>query len=148
MIPRRFRNWILVWTPLSWLIITLCTYPKDLPVIVDPQIYPPGEVPHTSFMDVIGGFFSDAIAQYPAWVMVLLALAAFAAGILGLVRRSKAKVMNILLLVLRRGLCGLGARRGRLGLLVGERPRDAVRLGLPDGRRRARRRLRLVLGGR
>jgi peptide/nickel transport system permease protein len=100
MIPRRFRNWVLIWTPVSWFIVTLCTYPKDRPVIVDASIYPPGEAPQPSLMNSIGGFFSDAIAQYPAWIPLLLALAAFGLGILGLVQRGKAKAMNILLLVL------------------------------------------------
>ena len=100
MIPRRFRNWVLVWTPVTWFIITLCTYPKDRPVIIDESIYPPGEVPQASLASTIGGFFSDAMAQYPAWIVVLLALIALAAGIVGLVRHSKAKGMNILLIAL------------------------------------------------
>ena len=29
MIPARLKAWILVWTPLTWLILSLCTYPKD-----------------------------------------------------------------------------------------------------------------------
>jgi peptide/nickel transport system permease protein len=100
MIPRRFINWILVWTPITWLVLALCTYPKDRPLIIDEQIYPPGEAPTASLSSFIGGFFSPTVANYPAWVMVSLAVVVFAAGAYGLIRRSKAKMMNVLLLVM------------------------------------------------
>ena len=32
MIPRRLRTWIFVWTPVSWLLLSLITYPKDRPL--------------------------------------------------------------------------------------------------------------------
>jgi len=100
MIPRRFINWILVWTPLTWLVLGLCTYPKDRPLIIDPQIYPKGEAPTASLSAFLGGFFAPSVASYPAWIVVLLAVCAFAAGGVGLVRRSKARTMNLLLLVM------------------------------------------------
>ena len=52
MIPRRFRNWLLIWTPVTWLVLELCTYPKDRPVIIDPQIYPPDEVPDGQLLEL------------------------------------------------------------------------------------------------
>ena len=100
MIPRRFRNWLLFWTPVTWLVLALCTYPKDLPIIIDPQIYPPGEVPEASLSSFIGGFFAPTIANYPAWVMVSLAVLAITFGVLGLTRRGKARMTNILLVVM------------------------------------------------
>ena len=30
MIPRRFRNWIFFWTPVTWLVLELITYPKNV----------------------------------------------------------------------------------------------------------------------
>ena len=100
MIPRRFINWILIWTPIAWLVLALCTYPKDRPVIIDPQIYPPGEAPSASLSSILGGFFDPTVASYPAWVMVSLAVIAFAAGAVGLIRHSKARTMNLLLLAM------------------------------------------------
>lgn len=100
MIPERLRNWLLVWTPVTWLALTLCTYPKDRPVIIDEQIYPQGQAPEASLSSVIGGFFAPTVANYPAWVMAALAMVTVAAGVIGLVRHSKARTTNLLLLVM------------------------------------------------
>jgi len=85
MIPRRFRNWILVWTPAVWLLLELLMYPKD-----------------TNFGDGVGavlrGFTASRIGGYPAWAMTLLAVVAGAAGVVGLVRRDKAVRFNLTLL--------------------------------------------------
>jgi peptide/nickel transport system permease protein len=87
MIPRRLRNWILIWTPAAIVALSLATYPKDAPLSAGLEA-------------VLRGFFSDTIARYPTWVMLLLGLAALVMGVLGLVRRSKARTFNIVLLVL------------------------------------------------
>jgi peptide/nickel transport system permease protein len=87
MIPRRFRNWILFWTPVVWLTLELITYPKDVPVT-------------EGLAAIIKGFFSPTIASYPAWGLVVAAVIALAAGIIGLVRRSKARIFNVLLIVI------------------------------------------------
>ncbi len=100
MIPRRFVNWLLLWTPVVWLVLTLCTYPKNRPLIIDPQIYPPGEAPSASFSSLIGGFFAPTVANYPAWILVLAAVCVVALGAVGLVRRRKAVTMNVMLLVM------------------------------------------------
>jgi peptide/nickel transport system permease protein len=100
MIPRRFVNWLLVWTPIAWLVLTLAMYPKDRPLIIDPQIYPEGEVPTASFSSFIGGFFDPTVGNYPAWVMVVLAVCVIAIGAVGLIRRGKAKLMDATLLVM------------------------------------------------
>jgi peptide/nickel transport system permease protein len=100
MIPRRFLNWILVWTPITWLVLTLSMYPKDRPLIIDEQIYPPGEAPTASFSTFIGGFFDPSVGNYPAWILIAAAVCAFAAGVIGLVRKSKARTMNLLFLVI------------------------------------------------
>ena len=66
MIPRRFRNWILVWTPLVWLVLELAMYPKDLPLFGDASIYAPGTPPpDPSVASFLGGFFSSASATIP-----------------------------------------------------------------------------------
>ena len=87
MIPRRFRNWIFFWTPVAWLVLELIKYPKN--------VY---------WSDGLGamlkGFVSSTVANYPAWILVLVAVAVLAVGILGLVRKSKAVVFNYLVIVI------------------------------------------------
>jgi peptide/nickel transport system permease protein len=87
MIPVRLRAWIVVWTPLAIAVLGLATYPKDVPL-------------SAGFEAVVGGFFSDAIARYPAWVVLLMALASFGLAALGLTREAKARAFNLVLLVL------------------------------------------------
>ena len=76
MIPRRYRNWVLVWTPVIWLVLEMMTYPKDRPA-------------KSGFLHVMGGFVDQAVARYPAWVILLAALICLALGALGLARRAK-----------------------------------------------------------
>lgn len=87
MIPRRLRTWIFVWTPVAIVGLNLATYPQDVPLSAGLEA-------------VVKGFFSDTIARYPAWVMLLLGLVVLVWGALGLVRRSKARSFNIVLVVL------------------------------------------------
>jgi len=86
-VPRRFRNWILLWTPLVWITLELMSYPKDVPIT-------------SGAGAILRGFFSETIAAYPAWVMVLGAVVTAAAGALGLFRRSKARMLNLVLLAM------------------------------------------------
>ncbi len=86
MIPRRLRMWILIWTPATALALNLATYPKEVPLSAGLEA-------------VVKGFFSDEIALYPAWIMLALGLAVLALGVLGLVRRSKARSFNIVLVI-------------------------------------------------
>ena len=86
MIPRRFRNWIIFWTIIAWVVLELLTYPKTVPIT-------------SGFSEVIKGFFSASVGAYPAWVMLLLAVVCIAAGVIGLARRAKARMLNIMLLV-------------------------------------------------
>ncbi len=86
MIPRRFRNWVLFWTAVVWIVLELLTYPKDVPIT-------------SGFSEIVGAFFSPTVGSYPAWVMVVLGVVCLIAGLAGLVRRTKAKVFNLLLVV-------------------------------------------------
>ena len=61
MIPRRFRNWVIFWTIIVWVVLELLTYPKTVPIT-------------SGFSEVIKGFFSASVGAYPAWVMLLLAI--------------------------------------------------------------------------
>lgn len=87
MTPPRFRNWILVWTPVTLVVLALCTYPKNVTA-------------SSGLSEIVKGLFSPVIANYPAWCMVALAVTTGAMGAYGLVRRSKAVAFNGTLLVI------------------------------------------------
>jgi peptide/nickel transport system permease protein len=85
MIPRRYRNWILFWTPVTWLVLELLLYPKDVPR-------------SEGLSAVLKGFFSARIGSYPAWVLVLGAVLTAGLGIFGLARKSKARAFSLTLI--------------------------------------------------
>ena len=85
MIPRRYRNWVLFWTPVTWIVLELLMYPKDVPL-------------SEGLSAVLKGFFSARIGAYPAWVLVLGAILTAGFGILGLARKSKARAFNLVLI--------------------------------------------------
>ncbi len=85
MIPRRYRNWVLFWTPVTWVVMEMLKYPKDVPL-------------SAGLAKVIGGFFSPTVGSYPPWALVIAAVMVIALGVNGLVRRSKAVVFNELLI--------------------------------------------------
>ncbi|HEY5472537.1 MAG TPA: hypothetical protein VIK32_05025, partial [Candidatus Limnocylindrales bacterium] len=85
MIPRRYRNWVLFWTPVTWIVLELLMYPKDVPL-------------SEGLSAVLKGFFSARIGAYPAWVLVLGAVLTAGLGILGLARKSKARAFNLVLI--------------------------------------------------
>ncbi len=84
MIPRRFRNWVIFWTIVTWVVLELLTYPKTVPL-------------SSGLSEVIKGFFSASVGDYPAWALILVGLLCLLGGAIGLIRRSKAKVMSLLL---------------------------------------------------
>lgn len=61
--PRRLKRWILIWTPVLWLFLELLTYPKDHPA-------------SSGLGSVARGLFDAEIAQYPAWILLLLGMVA------------------------------------------------------------------------
>ena len=67
LVPRRFRNWVVVWGVVLWVVLELVTYPKDVSV-------------GSGRSAVVKGLFSPTIAAYPAGVMAVAALACFAYG--------------------------------------------------------------------
>ncbi len=84
---QRIRVWLLVWTPLIWLVLELVTYPKDRPL-------------SSGLATLLGGFFSSSIADYPAWLPGILALAALVAGIVELNRHLRSRRLPWALLTL------------------------------------------------
>jgi len=85
MIPRRLRTWILVWTPVTWLVLTLITYPKDRPLSSGPAM-------------IIKGFFAPTVGNYPALIPLLLAVPLLAFGAAKLVRQARPTPLPWLLL--------------------------------------------------
>ena len=85
MIPARLRRWILVWTPVVWLVLELCTYPKDIIVKPDKFFWQPG------LGALIKGFFDPQVANYPAWAILPFGVIVTAVGAVGLVRARKGR---------------------------------------------------------
>jgi peptide/nickel transport system permease protein len=88
MIPARLRHWILIWTPVTWLVLEFVKYPQD-----------------TGWNDGIAamlkGFFNSAVGSYPAWVMLSFAVICYMAAILGFLRRiKKSMLFDMVLLAL------------------------------------------------
>ncbi len=87
MIPRRFRNWIFFWTAVVWLVLELVKYPQDLWWSAGAGA-------------MLKGFFSAEVGAYPAWVMLLGAVATTGLGVLGRVRRTKAAAFDLTLIAM------------------------------------------------
>ena len=87
MIPRRFRNWILFWTPMTWLILELVLYPKDVWW-------------SAGVAAMLKGFFAASIGSYPPWVLIIAALVTIGLGVLGRVRKSKAAAFDFTLMAI------------------------------------------------
>jgi peptide/nickel transport system permease protein len=86
-IPRRLRNWIFIWMPTTWLVLSLITFPKDRPI-------------STGFKHVFGGFIAPTIANFPAWTMLLVALLLGTLGVVGVIRNAKKRRFYSALVVL------------------------------------------------
>jgi len=97
--PSRLKRWIIIWTPIAWLIMTLATFPKDRPVT-------------SGFGNVMGGFVSDEIARYPAWVVLILGLLIIGSAILSLLRRQRKHTVSYALFALAAVLLGWGFAAG------------------------------------
>jgi peptide/nickel transport system permease protein len=82
------RRWLLIWTPLLWLALEMVTYPKDRP-------------PSSGPASIVGGFFaSPPVAAYPAFLCLLLALAALGGALVVFARRPASKRLPWTLVVL------------------------------------------------
>ena len=86
-VPRRFRNWIFFWTPVSWLALEMITYPKDRPIT-------------SGFGHIIGGFIAPTVANYPAVMTGAIAICLTAVGAVGALRNAKQRRSYSTLLVM------------------------------------------------
>ncbi len=80
MIPRRFRNWVIFWTIITWVVLELVTYPKDVPITA-------------GLSKILAGFFAPTIGNYPAWSLWLAALICFAVAALRVPRSLKLRLL-------------------------------------------------------
>ncbi len=75
-IPSRLKRWILIWTPVLWIVLELATFPKDRPV-------------SSGFGNVMGGFVDPEVARYPAWIILVLGLMVAVLAVLSRMRRAR-----------------------------------------------------------
>jgi peptide/nickel transport system permease protein len=105
MIPRRLKVWLLVWTPLVWLALELIWYPHDRYV-------------SQGLIRLLGGFFDERIASYPAWTLLAAGAVVLAVGTWTflrdpLLRRSGVTQLAVGAVLVTWGVvAGLGAESG------------------------------------
>ena len=87
MTSARLKKWIFIWTPVVWLVLELATFPKNRPIT-------------SGFGHVMGGFIDKSVARYPALLIVALAVAVLAWGILEMVRDQKRRRLGGVLVAL------------------------------------------------
>jgi hypothetical protein len=73
--PRRMKLWIVLWTPVVWLALTLIKYPKTIPL-------------SSGIVAIVKGFFAPSIGNYPPLYLLAAAVAVVAWGVVLLVGRS------------------------------------------------------------
>jgi peptide/nickel transport system permease protein len=86
-VPKRFRNWIFFWTPVSWLVLEMISYPKDRPIA-------------TGIKHVLGGFIAPTVANYPAAMTGAIAVGLTLVGAVGAIRNAKQRRFYVALLIM------------------------------------------------
>ncbi len=76
MIPARLKKWVLVWSPVAWIILEMIRYPKTIPL-------------YAGFTAIIKGFFSPTIGAYPAWMLFAAAAICIASGATMMARKRR-----------------------------------------------------------
>jgi len=104
MIPARLKRWILIWTPIVWLVLALVKYPKTIPI-------------QSGFVAIVKGFFAPSIGNFPAWLTLFLAVVFLAWGIVGLIGRRGS--VRLPYTALATGIVFIAWSLGQSGLLNG-----------------------------
>ena len=65
--PRRMKRWIVVWTPVVWLVLELIKYPKSIPL-------------SSGLVAIVEGFFAPSIGNFPPLYLLLAGVIVAAAG--------------------------------------------------------------------
>ena len=102
MIPARLKHWILIWTPLLWLLLELAWYPKNRYV-------------SQGVWRILGGFIDGRIGSYPAWTLLAAAMVFLGWGIATLLKDVKARRLGVV-------ITGVGALLLAWALIAGGLP--------------------------
>jgi peptide/nickel transport system permease protein len=86
-IPPRLKRWILIWTPVTWLLLELILFPKDRPL-------------SSGVGHVMGGFIDSRVGSYPSWTIWLAGGVLLAVGVLELRARKRSARLPWLLLAM------------------------------------------------
>lgn len=97
--PARLKRWILIWTPIAWIVMELASYPKDVPIT-------------SGFAKIMGGFVSPTIAAYPPWVMLAVGAIVMGLAVMSLLKRQRTHVVAYVLLALAAVLLAWGFLAG------------------------------------
>jgi peptide/nickel transport system permease protein len=73
--PRRMKFWIVLWTPVAWLVLTLIKYPKTISA-------------SSGLVTIVKGFFAPSIGNYPSLLLLLAAVVVVVWGGTMLFRRA------------------------------------------------------------
>ncbi|MGD0998478.1 MAG: hypothetical protein ABR941_09215, partial [Thermoleophilia bacterium] len=72
------KLWIVVWTPVVWLVLELIKYPKSIPL-------------SSGLVAIVKGFFSSSIGNFPPLYLLLAGVIVAAAGTALLVRGAASR---------------------------------------------------------
>ena len=73
--PPRLKRWILLWTPVVWLVLELVKYPKDTPL-------------SSGLAAIVKGFFAPTVGNFPPLYLLLAGLVVAGLGLALLLRGS------------------------------------------------------------
>ena len=79
--PRRLRKWILVWTPVAWLVLDLIRYPKTVPI-------------QAGVVKILRGFFAPTVGNFPPLILFGAAFLVALWGVVGLLRHAKGRSLS------------------------------------------------------
>lgn len=87
MIPSRLRRWIIIGTPVVWVVLTLITYPKNIDRA-------------EGLGGMLRGFFAPSVANYPAWCFLLVGAVLTCVGAVRFARERKGRRYPLAMLAL------------------------------------------------
>ncbi len=80
--PARLRRWVLIWTPVVWLVFELIRYPKDVPV-------------QSGAVKVLRGFFAPTVGNFPPLLLFAAAFLFVAWGATSLLRHPRGRGLSV-----------------------------------------------------
>ena len=83
--PPPLRRWVLVWTPVVWLVFELIRYPKTVPI-------------QAGVVKILRGFFAPTVGNFPPLILLAAAFLLVVWGTTSLLRRPKGKGLSATLI--------------------------------------------------